>query len=302
MVPRGAVVAAHTFGTVLRSREMNGLSVEEVLMPRGLSLPEHGHEGAQIYFLLEGRYSETARGRRTLLRPGGIWFRPPREPHENAVWGDEAALTLIVTLDERRYTGLARRSLEPRHLRSLLLDEARAEILREVRSSAAEAAMALEGWTLLLLSRTERLLCGGVAEAPEWLADAVQYIERAYREPLSLASVARHVGLHPATLAVGFRRFHRRSVGEYIRELRLRYAREALRRSRQPLAQIAVEAGFYDQAHLGRHFKARFGISPAALRRDDRQPKGGGREPPEDELSSRSHLARPFPPPRETPA
>src|SRR5258706_15756193 len=107
---RAQMVAAHTFGSVLRGRDLDGLSVEEVLMPSGLTVPEHRHEGAQIYFLLEGEYAETTRGRRHLLRPGGAWFRPPREPHENAVGGDGPALTLIVTVEERRFAGLERRA------------------------------------------------------------------------------------------------------------------------------------------------------------------------------------------------
>jgi AraC family transcriptional regulator len=94
----------------------------------------------------------------------------------------------------------------------------------------------------------------------------VQYIERSYRMRLSLTTVARHVGVHPATLAAAFRRYHHRSVGEWIRDLRLRYAHDALITSRRPIKEIAVEAGFYDQAHFGRHFKIRFGVSPASVR------------------------------------
>jgi hypothetical protein len=44
----GPVVAAHTFGRVLRGRELPWLSVEEVAMPAGMSVTEHGHEGAQL--------------------------------------------------------------------------------------------------------------------------------------------------------------------------------------------------------------------------------------------------------------
>jgi AraC family transcriptional regulator len=255
----------HTFGTVLRCREFDGLSVEEALMPRQLVVPEHVHEGAQIYFVLEGEYAETVQGRSYVLSPGEAWFRPPRERHANAVVGDEAALTLIVTVEGERFDSVQHRVGTPRHLRSILLDEARLEIVREMRRGDAAAATALEGWSLLLLSRAERLLCDG-GGAPEWLGDAVLFIERAYVMPLSLSDVAAHVGVHPATLAAAFRRFHRTSVGEFIRSLRLRHAREALLDSRRPIKEIALDAGFYDQAHFGRCFRRRFGMSPAAFR------------------------------------
>jgi AraC family transcriptional regulator len=265
LVTPGEVVATHTFGAVLRGHELAGLSVEEVLMPQGLCVPEHGHEDGQIYFILEGRYAESSSGHRHLLGPGDAWFRPPRARHENTVVGGQPALALIMTVERRRWIEMERGETQPRTLHSLLLNEARTEILRELRSGDDAAAMALEGWSLLLLSRAQRLLCGERGETPEWLGDAVRFIERACLQPLSLSEVATHVGVHPATLAAAFRRCHSLSVGEYIRELRLQHAREALLHSRAPIKEIALQSGFYDQAHLGRWFRRRFGVSPAAM-------------------------------------
>jgi AraC family transcriptional regulator len=264
------VVAAHTFGRVLRGRALPWLAVEEVAMPAGLDVPEHRHEGAQLYFLLEGRYVETADGRRNVLRPGDAWLRPPGAPHANTVLGDEPALTLIVTVARQRYDALTRHAMTPGLLRSVLLDEVCAEMVCELRRGDEAAATALEGWALLLLSRAERMRTQGESTAPEWLADAVSHIERRFREPLSLSSVAGAVGVHPATLAAAFRRHRNTSVGESIRELRLRHARLALLHSMQPLKQIAVDAGFFDQAHFGRCFVRRFGVPPAALRQQSR--------------------------------
>jgi AraC family transcriptional regulator len=265
LVTPGAVVATHTFGAVLRGHELAGLSVEEVMMPRGLSVPEHAHEDGQIYFILEGNYAECSHGSRHLLGPGDAWFRPPRERHENAVVGEQPALALIMTVERLRWSQLERVGSQARTLHSLLLNEARSEILRELRSGDAAAAIALEGWSLLLLSRAQRLLSGERYETPEWIGDAVRFIERRYLQPLALSDVATHVGVHPATLAAAFRRCHSLSVGEYIRELRLQHAREALLHSCAPIKEIALQSGFYDQAHLGRWFRRRFGVSPAIM-------------------------------------
>lgn len=257
---------AHTFGSVLRGMQWPDLSVEEVLMPPGLDVAEHRHNGAQIYFVLEGDYVERQGGKAYLLGPGSAWFRPPRECHENSVVGGEPVLTLIVTIEGERLAHLQRANHPSTYLHSVILNEVRGEIVREIRAGDATAAMALEGWTLLLLSHTERMLADTGSRTPEWLADAVQFIERSYRAPLSLVTVAKHVAVHPATLAAAFRRYHHRSVGEWIRDLRLRYAHDALVSSNRPIKEIALEAGFYDQAHFGRHFKIRFGVSPASVR------------------------------------
>ncbi|HJW92618.1 MAG TPA: AraC family transcriptional regulator [Thermoanaerobaculia bacterium] len=256
------MTSAHTSGTILRGRDLGGISVEEVLMPSGLCVPEHSHDGAQIYFVLEGEYAEDEHA----LGPGSAWFRPPHQSHHNEVLGTDAALTLIVTIDENRFARTQRRTTSGRELHSLLLGETRSELLRELRDADDETATALEGWSLVLLSRVERALTGMPPSKPEWLNDAVSFMERCYRQPLSLSGIAAHVAVHPATLAAAFRRFHQTSVGEYLRGLRLDYARDALLHTPRPIKEIALDAGFYDQAHFGRHFKRRFGTSPAKLR------------------------------------
>jgi AraC family transcriptional regulator len=260
------VVQAHTFGTVLRGRNFDGLSVEEVLMPRSLRVGSHAHEGAQIYFLLEGTYVEACGTGSHTLRAGQTWFRPAGEAHENAVLGEEPALTLIVTAERCRYDRLEHLSDGPAQLQSLLIDELRTELVRELHGGDASAITALEAWSLLLLTRTERLLATGSLLAPQWLPDAVHFIETSWQEPISLATVATHVGVHPATLAAAFRRFHNTSVGAYLRRTRLAHARDALLQTNEPIKSIAVDAGFYDQAHFGRCFKAQYGVTPASAR------------------------------------
>lgn len=258
-------MGAHSAGAVLRGVEFDGVSVEEVLMPAGLVVPDHLHHGAQIYFVLEGTYLETLRGAPHELRPGAGWFRPPRARHENSVTGDADALTLIMTFSERRFASIERRCTAARPLPAVLLDDVRSEIVREIERGDEATSLALEGWSLLLLSRAARLESGGDV-APPWLAEAARFIQLGFRDNLSLASVAAHVGTHPATLAAAFRRFHQMSVGHYIRDLRLKHAHAALRNSDLPIKEIALDCGFYDQAHFGRAFKRRFGITPASLR------------------------------------
>jgi len=87
-------------------------------MPQHLVVPEHAHDGAQIYFVLEGEYAETVQGRSYVLSPGEAWFRPPRERHANAVIGEDAALTLIVTVEGERFDSVCHRAGMPRQLHS----------------------------------------------------------------------------------------------------------------------------------------------------------------------------------------
>jgi AraC-like DNA-binding protein len=48
---------------------------------------------------------------------------------------------------------------------------------------------------------------------------------------------------------------------------RLEFARDALQDVETPISGIAFQAGFADQSHLTRLFRARFGVTPARYRR-----------------------------------
>jgi AraC family transcriptional regulator len=101
---------------------------------------------------------------------------------------------------------------------------------------------------------------------PPWLREAVAMINQRATEPISLSTVATTIGVHRATLAAAFRQFKNTSVGEYIREQRVRYVMRQLVSSNMPLCEIATKCGFYDQAHMGLVFRKAVGMSPGVYR------------------------------------
>jgi AraC family transcriptional regulator len=68
-----------------------------------------------------------------------------------------------------------------------------------------------------------------------------------------------------------FFRAFKLSVGippfEYIRQRRIDLARELLKRTSEPMSQVAIASGLCDQSHLCRVFRRSFGQSPGAWRR-----------------------------------
>jgi AraC-like DNA-binding protein len=82
-------------------------------------------------------------------------------------------------------------------------------------------------------------------------------------------------GLTRYELARQFRVMCGTSPYRYLLMRRLDFAREQLAPSRS-LVEVALEAGFADQAHFSRMFKATFGITPTryrALRVRSQQPQ-----------------------------
>ena len=86
-------------------------------------------------------------------------------------------------------------------------------------------------------------------------------------ENLSLENIAASVGIHPTHFARAFRRHCGCTPGEYIRQLRVEFARRQLANSNRPLSEIALDSGFSDQSHFNKVFKRATGFTPAAYRR-----------------------------------
>ncbi|MBV9781790.1 MAG: helix-turn-helix transcriptional regulator, partial [Acidobacteriaceae bacterium] len=89
---------------------------------------------------------------------------------------------------------------------------------------------------------------------------AIEILHVEFREPVNLPSLANRVGTHPVHLARTFKRHRGKPIGDYVRELRVSHALEALTNTRKSLAEIASESGFSDQSHFGRVIKAHTGL------------------------------------------
>jgi AraC family transcriptional regulator len=57
------------------------------------------------------------------------------------------------------------------------------------------------------------------------------------------------------------------SIGGFLRRLRVDEAAALLRRSDQPISQVAARVGFADQSHLTRRFREQMGTTPERWRR-----------------------------------
>jgi len=90
---------------------------------------------------------------------------------------------------------------------------------------------------------------------------ARDYLHEHADENVTLRDLARHAGLTPYHLCRVFRQTTGMAPHSYQIQMRVRRAKNLLLAG-YPIAQAAVEAGFWDQAHLTRHFKRIMGLSP----------------------------------------
>ena len=96
---------------------------------------------------------------------------------------------------------------------------------------------------------------------------AVDYIKSHYQTELSVAEVARAVGISREYFCMLFKRQFSISPVRYIREYRLKTASMLLLTTRDSIAVIAEKVGFHDYNYFTNQFTRHFGVSPTGYRK-----------------------------------
>ncbi|MEZ4631803.1 MAG: AraC family transcriptional regulator [Deinococcales bacterium] len=97
------------------------------------------------------------------------------------------------------------------------------------------------------------------------IAKARDYLRENYFDSISVSELAKNVGLSANYLIRAFRKAVGLPPHAYQMQLRIEEARQALKSSK-PIAQVALDAGFFDQSHFARLFKRFFGVTPQQYR------------------------------------
>ena len=121
---------------------------------------------------------------------------------------------------------------------------------------------------------------------PAWVLQLRDALHDTYEEPGSLDELARGVGRHPMHVARAFREHFGDSIGDYVRRLQTEAARRLITTTDQPLARIALRAGFTDQSHMNRLFRRALGCTPGQLRRVSRSRRSSASGPRESSCAA----------------
>ena len=228
---------------------------------RGRALPEHDHALAYFCMLLEGSYTESVAGRSIDYAPFQASFHPACMPHRDAV-GARGACFLCVELEA---APLEEAGVRLRADAAPLAGDVSMSLLRVHRALARRTLsdLELEGAVWDLCGALGRGLSNAERGTPAWLGRVLEIVEEEHGEALTVASIARRVGVHPVHASREFRRRYRQTIGEYLNKVRIRSACARISRGGESLAQVAHASGFADHAHFCRVFKSAVGCTPS---------------------------------------
>jgi AraC family transcriptional regulator len=256
-------------GEFINSRVVKGLLLAEAVYSSRLKLPKHSHRHSGFCLILQGRYTESYG--RTLLEcePSYVKFQPAGEEHSD-FYGSETVRCFIIELQSEWLTRMEASSLvgnNPLVDKGSSLAWLMMRLRAECQCVEDESLLLIEGLVLELIAETSRSRRRqSEGKPPLWLRQAREFINDQFSHPLTLSLIAKFVGVHPVYLASSFRRYYRQSVGEYMRQRRIEFACHKIQTSNDPLAEIALTAGFANQSHFTHTFKRMTGMSPAKYR------------------------------------
>ena len=257
------VPAGVSLGSELNDVAINGILASHRQHDGGGSLERHEHGSPYLCVVLAGGYLQAA-DKDIECRRGSLIAHPPGHVHAN-LFG--SATTRCVNLhldadwlDDATLSGIF---ADYRHVRLDSRHDSLARLERELTIRDAGSSLAIASAALDLLGRITR--GRRIHVGPGWLHRVRDAIEADLAHPQDVAALASLAGTHPAHLCRAFRESTGETLGGYSRRRRLE---EADRMLEGPLsiAEIAAATGFYDQAHLARCFRGRFGISPSVRR------------------------------------
>ncbi|MCI8443264.1 MAG: AraC family transcriptional regulator [Provencibacterium sp.] len=101
----------------------------------------------------------------------------------------------------------------------------------------------------------------------ENLQQLTGYIEEHLCDEMTLESLARQLHFHPNYFSAFFKKHYGVSPLKYVAGLRLQRAKELLRDTSLPVAEVAARTGFHDLFHFSRRFKEQTGYSPSDFRK-----------------------------------
>lgn len=252
-----------------------GFRVVELQAPAGLRVPLHQHSKAYLRAILRGELlNDPASRRNEQGKASQAVFHPDGTAHSSRIGGTGAhSLRIEFEADWLHATASGTVPRQP-----LVLAAGHQALIRglsrELRSSLPCAGLMVEGICFELVAALVRTEVSSRAEL-ERARLAGELLRADCARQRSLSEVALAVGLEPAKLNLAFQRRFGRSVAQYLRELRVRRVGELLRQG-MPIAEAAVEAGFCDQAHCTRVFKAVVGCTPGRYREDVTSPRRRG--------------------------
>jgi len=217
----------------------------------------HTDPFSRISYLVQGAFTEDVRSGTALMSPGEVLLKSSAAKHENQ-FGPRGAVLVALEFLEDDPIADCDADFWRKRVDASAMRLATAFVEAGVAGDGASAEIAGADLVAANDDCTER-------NAPVWLRHLSNDLADAGMAEINVAERAREAGVHPAHASRLFRRCYGASITEYAQAHSVRRAVAELL-GEATLSEIALDAGFYDQAHMNRVFRRVLGRTPASQR------------------------------------
>ena len=256
------------YGEVERVADVGGVHFSIVQHDFAKAIELHEHALPYFCFLVGGRYRETHNGETIEYQPFSIAFHRARFEHSDEIMSEGATFFAIELREEwerrlGRHFDMGAWRFELQHGEAVWLA---VKLLDAFLNDRLDDRLGVDSVVSEMLAIALRLVD---RDRPEraWVRELKHQLRESYTGRVSLEDLAESIGLHPASIARGFRCDEGVTIGEYLSRIRVQNACRMMTDPAVSLADIALSCGFADQSHLSRVFKSVTGMPPGALRK-----------------------------------
>ena len=221
-----------------RKETFDDFALEALVVTPGTTLPPHQHERAHLLIVFAGEVFDRTSQEGHRVGPGELLVRPADIRHANHVGPRGAHLIAIDLMPSFADT------FAPFYGQSWASARLTFPMVRHLPEQLRTEMAALDRISRCILPAVVEQLLGTGARAIEgseqsvWLREAVTLLDESFADGIEVEEVARKVGVSASRLSHVFREQFGRSVGAYLRDLRVDAAAKALRGSGPPLANV----------------------------------------------------------------
>jgi AraC-like DNA-binding protein len=247
-----------------------------VMRPALRTVDVHWHDYYELSLVVSGEAEHVVNGQSHQIRRGSAFLLSPADFHAIRAVG-EAPLVCYNTVIE---PGLMERQLDalgaPASDALPWLTDDFADAEPDFRRLQAEfdqprlgSAHVTEGRVACLVVELARRRADAgplperSAGGDDDLRAAVLYVDRHFREPITLSGAAAQAHLSPNYFSERFHQHTGTTFQLYLQERRLRFARSLLAATPLSVTEVCHAAGFGSLSHFGRAYRRRYGVPPS---------------------------------------
>jgi AraC-like DNA-binding protein len=259
---------------ITKLHNFDSLELKEATF-QNIAFPEHFHDTFSIGLIKEGIEKVTVNNRTLISTPNSIVIINPFEAHSNSFYDNEkwTYCSLYLNNEILKYT-VKKQNLNQKQrfqFKNIIADNSLYNLLNGFHANPTEKTESklTDIVTHLVVNHQEEsdTKPKHYAKQANAVNEIVAYFNNSFREKINIDTISTKYKLSSYQLIRAFKAHTGLTPIGYITLLKLNYAKKLILQN-QPIVQVALECGFYDQSHFTHSFLKFFGTSPLNFKKN----------------------------------